>query len=292
MSIFSFLTGCGQGGTIQEAPKNEEKVVTAKAVENGVIDYADYPENFMIQLQPDTDYILKNGEEEIKFSVNTHALLKSRQVMVYGEKEYDISSAVYYRKSEPVLLRYNGKTFIWICEMSKDGNLSSTTFFAENDYGSFNQDNGNVNLKIGDQILDPARFAMNSNISCFGDAQSADYYTITENYGKPEKLDEGEEYYYVIPPYSEERLRLEDDINAWVYSDTKTQKAKVLKLPAGTEFKRYRVPIGERYSFVDGILDDGRVFRVVEEYWFSEPEAYQAMMDADKEQFSYSVVEK
>lgn len=290
MSIFSFLTGCGHTGT--KNTTDDMKEIKAKPVENGVIDYADYPENFMIQLQPDTDYILKNGEEEIKFSVNTHAFLKSRQIMVYGEKEYDISSAVYYRKSEPVLIRNNGKTYIWICETLKDGTLTDTAFYAENAYGSFNQDNGYVYMKIGDKVLDPVKFAMNTNISCFGDAQSVDYYTINEDYGKPVELEEDKPYYYVIPPYSEEKLRLEDDINAWVYSDTETKKAKVLKLPAGTEFKRYRVPIGERYSFVDGILDDGRVFRVVEEYWFSEPEAYQAMMDADKEQFSYSVVEK
>lgn len=31
--------------------------------------------------------------------------------------------------------------------------------------------------------------------------------------------------------------------------------------------------------------------RVVEEYWFSEPKAYQAMLDKDANQFDYSTVQ-
>lgn len=42
---------------------------------------------------------------------------------------------------------------------------------------------------------------------------------------------------------------------------------------------------------MEGLLEDGRVFRVVEEYWFSEPTAYQAMMDKDGNQFDYCSVD-
>lgn len=54
---------------------------------------------------------------------------------------------------------------------------------------------------------------------------------------------------------------------------------------------RLRVPKNEEYSYVEGLLEDGRVFRVVEEYWFSEPTAYQAMMDKDGNQFDYCSVD-
>lgn len=68
-------------------------------------------------------------------------------------------------------------------------------------------------------------------------------------------------------------------------------KSSVTKLPAGTTFRRLRIPQNAEYQYVEGILDDGRVMRVIEEYWFSEPTAYQAMLDKDANQFGYSVVQ-
>lgn len=91
-------------------------------------------------------------------------------------------------------------------------------------------------------------------------------------------------------PYSDEVLCLDNDINTWVYADENAKNSSVQKVPAGTTFRRLRVPKKAEYQYVDGILEDGRVMRVVEEYWFSEPTAYQAMMDKDANQFDYHVV--
>ena len=170
------------------------------------------------------------------------------------------------------------------------GESISASFFYPTEYNSFGSDNGNVNLAIGDEILDPADFIMTKSVNCFGSSTSTVHYYVNDQ-GKPEELSTDDEYYYIDEPYTEEVLSLDDDIKAWVYKDMDASKSSVTKLPAGTTFRRLRIPQNAEYQYVEGILDDGRVMRVIEEYWFSEPTAYQAMLDKDANQFGYSVVQ-
>lgn len=300
MGIISILTGCTRTAPInpQESVKStKESAEVTKSVSHRTkskdpvtIDYADYPENFMIQLIADQEYVLKNNDSSVNFSATTHALLKSNQILKYADLTSDLSRTVYYRKTEPVLIHYNNKDYIWICEESKDGQLISASFFYPTEYNSFGSDNGNVNLAIGDEILDPADFIMTKSVNCFGSSTSTVHYYVNDQ-GKPEELSTDDEYYYIDEPYTEEVLSLDDDIKAWVYKDMDASKSSVTKLPAGTTFRRLRIPQNAEYQYVEGILDDGRVMRVIEEYWFSEPTAYQAMLDKDANQFGYSVVQ-
>lgn len=270
MGIFATLAGCA-GTTV-------------------TIDYADYPENFMIRLEPDQKYVLKNGDITTDFSAMTHAWPKSRQKLTFGTLTRDLSRDVYYRQTEPILIHYNEKDYIWICEEISDNTFVNASFLYQTQYNSLGSDNGSINLVLDSDITDPSDFVMNKYINCFGDAFTSAHYLVNEK-GKPEEIPSGDEFYYVDEPYTEEVLQLDEDINTWVFADESATDSTVEVLPAGTTFRRFRVPKNEEYSYVEGIMDDGRIIRVVEEYWFSEPTAYQAMMDKDAKQFSYSSVE-
>lgn len=267
MGIIAMLTGCGK------------EAVT--------VDYADYPENFMIKLEANQNYILKDGDSCTDFSLKTRALFKSHKKMIYGDLSREISRDIYYRKDEPVLVHYHDNDYLWICEISESGTILSASYLYVNDYHSFGGDNGQLNLTIADSVLDPADFVMEKYINCFGDVTVKVHYHLNEE-GKPEETPTNDKFYMLEAPYTEEVLCLDEDINTWVYADKDATESTVEVLPAGTSFRRFRVPINEEYSYVEGILDDGRIMRVIEEYWFSEPSAYQAMIDKDAKQFSYS----
>ena len=82
------------------------------------------------------------------------------------------------------------------------------------------------------------------------------------------------------------------NVNCFGYVTSKVHyEINELDKPAGTTFHRLRIPQNAEYSYVEAILEDGRVMRVVEEYWFSEPKAYQATLDKDANQFDYSTVQ-
>lgn len=268
MGMLGVMAGCGSKETV-------------------TLDYANYPENFMIMLKPDTNYVLKNGAEESTFCATTHAVLKSNQILTYNDKTLDLSSAVYYRKTEPVLVHMDGKDYFWICEQTKEGRLIAATFIYSNMLGYLASDNGMLNMTMGDAVLDPKDFMMEANINCFGNVTCCAHYFVNEN-AKPERIDSGDLYDYVSDYFVSEKLVLDEDINTWVYESKDATESTIEVVPAGTVFTRLRVPNNAEYSYVEALLEDGRVMRVVEEYWFSEPSAYQAMMDYDKKQFTYS----
>lgn len=253
------------------------------------IDYENYPENFMIQLMPDQKYTLKNGDTSKEFCANINGGLKSNKKMKFGDIETDLSSDVYYRKTEPVLIHCNDKDYIWICEESEYGDILSASFYYVTEYNSFGCDSGIANVRIGDEVLNPNDFVMDKAVDCFGFAATKVHYRINEE-GKPEEIQTDDEYYIIKAPYTEDKMCLEDDIHTWVYSDVNSKTSSVETIPAGTIFYRLRVPKNEEYSYVEGILEDGRVFRAVEEYRFSEPSSYQVMMDKDGKQFNYSYI--
>ncbi len=282
MGIISMLMGCNGNLAGTDGTKVTKETVT--------IDYAEYPENFMIQLAAGQKYALKNGDTTTEFCAKTNEKIKSRQIMTFGNHEVDLSNTVYYRNTEPVLIHYNGKDYVWICEKSESGGLIGASFYYFIDDNSRGSDSGSINLRIGSEVLDPDDFVMEKCVDCFGLALTEAHYRINEK-GKPEEIPSDDAYYYIESPDTEDKLRLEDDIHTWVYADAGAQTPTVEDLPAGTMFHRLRVPKDEEYSYVEGILDDGRVFRVVEEYWFSEPTSVQVMMDKDGKQFSYSFVD-
>lgn len=269
VGIISMLVGC-----------NNEPIT---------IDYADYPENFMIQLMPGQKYTLINGDTSKEFCANTKGVSENNRKMTFGDIETDISTDVYYKKTEPVLIHCNDMDYIWICEESEYGDILSASFFYVTEYNSLCRDNGIVNVKIGDEILDPNDFMSSKALDCFGFAATKVHCRINEE-GKPEEIQTDDEYYIIKAPYTEDKMCLEDDIHTWVYADANSKTSSVEIIPAGTTFYRLRVPKNEEYSYVEGILEDGRVFRVIEEYKFSEPSSYQVMMDKDGKQFDYSYI--
>ena len=277
VGIISMLMGCNN-----EQIKSDNEKIT--------IDYADYPEDFMIQLKPGQKYTLKNGDTSKEFCADTKGASERSMKMKYGDIEADLSSDVYYQKTEPVLIHCNDKDYIWICEESEYGDILSASFYYVTEYNSLSRDNGIVNTKIGDEVLDPNDFVMSKVIDCFGFAATKVPCRINEQ-GKPEEIQTDDEYYIINAPYTEDKMRLEDDIHTWVYADADSKSSSVEIIPAGTFFYRLRVPKNEEYGYVEGILEDGRVFRVVEEYKFSEPSSYQVMRDKEGKQFDYSYID-
>lgn len=254
------------------------------------IDYADYPENFMIQLKPDQKYTLRNADTSKEFCANTKGVFKSGRKLTFGDMEADLSTAVYYQETEPVLIHCNGKDYIWICEESEYGDILSASFYYVSEYNSLCCDSGIANVRIGDEVLDPNDLVMSKALDCFGFATAKVHYRINEQ-GKPEEIQTDDEYYIIAAPHTEDKMCLEEDIHTWVYADANTKTSSVETIPAGTTFYRLRVPKNEEYSYSEGILEDGRVFRVFEEYRFSEPSSYQVMLDKDGKQFSYTYLD-
>ena len=277
---------------VQKGPKSDmEEVYSLNKYEYSndqiiTIDYAAYPQHFMMRLISDRKYLLKNDDTSSVFFANTKNPINDRYIMHFGNFDVDISSDVYYRKTIPVLIRYNNKNYIWICEESADGKLIAASFYYITQYDSVGSDTGSVNFTISDEILNPADFVMLNNVNCFGPALAKAHYKINE-VGKPEEISNDEKNYYIEAPFSEELLTLKNDIRTGIYANSSSKIAFVKKLPAGTKFCRFRVPKNSKYNFAEGILEDGRVFRVIEEYWFSEPEAYHAMLDKTGKRFEY-----
>ena len=291
VGLFALLMGCNNKS--DEQTKDADAVVAkqeyTRIIRNGnTIDYADYPDNFMIRLEAGQEYVLQEGDKSINFCAQTKED-KSKVFLRYGEHIEDLSSEVYFRRTEPILIRCNGHDYIWICEENDDGTLIGAACYYITEYNSMGCDSITIDMKLGEEVPDPTDFVMSEAVNCFGPATTSVHYRIDEC-GKPEELANDDEYYYIEAPYKDELLRLENDIHTWVYADAEAKKSSVTDIPAGTTFRRLRVPKDSENNYVEGILDDGRVIRVVEEYWFSEPTAYQAMMDKDKNQFKYTVV--
>ena len=253
------------------------------------VDYSEYPENFMIKLLEGQRYLFKYGDSITEFIAKTKGPNKNFGKLTYGDYEVNLDSCVYYNKTEPILIHFNGKDYIWICEEGSDGNLISASFYGFLPNNSVVSDNGIIHINIGDKILDPSDFTMLKSVDCFGAANTKIHYRINET-GKPEEIQTQEEFYYIETPDSKELLRLENDIHTWVFDDANSDIPAIETLSAGTLFYRLRIPKNEESGYTDGILEDNRVFRVIEEYKFSEPVSYQVMKDMDGKKFSYSFV--
>ena len=274
MSILSIQTGC-RISDISENP------IT--------IDYADYSDDFMIHLAAGQKYILKNGETLLEFCAKSTDQKEENQILKYGEYQTDISNAVHYKQTEPVLIHINDNDYIWLCDQTESKTMLKATGYYVSQYDSLSKENYSINIKIDDNILDPNDFVMTEVMDCFGMVFSEIHYRIGE-YGKPEVIESDDKCYSINEADAKEILCLDSDIHTWVYADADTEEYTVENIPAGTTFNRLRIPKDEEYSYAEGILEDGRVFRVIEEEKFSEPTSYVVMLDMDGHQFEYSVV--
>ena len=293
MGIISMLTGCSKpptGGTDASKPISEESTSESQISKDPItIDYAEYPEDFMIKLVAGQKYVLKNGETLIDFCANSISTEKSEQILEYGECKADISGAVYYGETVPVLIHYNDKDYVWICEQSENNDLLSASVYYVTQNNSMGNDSCILNIKMGDDILDPNDFTITNMANCFGTVMYESHYRVG-NTGKPEEIETDDKYYGIEESYMKEQLRLDNDIHTWVYANADTQGHSVQDIPAGTTFYRLRIPKDEEYCFSEGILEDGRVFRIIEEEKFSEPSSYWVTVDMDGHKFGYSVV--
>jgi len=281
------LSGVIVGCTIKDNGSGDNATKNGK--ESIIIDYAEYPENFMIQLESDTEYLLVDGDTQTKMSATMKAKNVKKQVLVWGDASTSLEFPVNYGYSEPVLIHYNNTDYIWIGKKNNEGELYNQYVYYKNEQGEIKSGNSEIKITISDNVLDPADFVLIGYIDCFGHVLKDVHYTINEE-GKPVEIENEDSFDYVASSYTQQWFELDEDINTWVYKDENATEYTIETLPQGTKFRRFRVPKNEEYSYSEALLEDGRVMRVVEEYWFSEPEDYQAIMDYDGEQFAYHEV--
>ena len=308
MGIISMLTGCMGTETgavnaskttsedpISEDPTSEDPIPEEPIIEDPIsedpitIDYADYPDDFMIRLLAGQKYILQNKDTAIEFCANSKSKAESDQVLEYGESSADISSAVYYGATEPVLIHYKDNDYVWICEQHQNNNMlhAYVYYVVQNEiHGS---DNCGIDIYFDGNILDPNDFVMGETMECFGMVSSEIHYRVGET-GVPERIETDDEYYSIEESYTKELLRLDNDIHTWVYEDADAKEYTVTDILAGTTFYRLRIPKDDEFVYAEGILEDGRVFRVIQEEKFDEPSSYMVMRDMDDHKFEYSVV--
>ncbi len=253
-----------------------------------MINYADYPDNFMLRLEAGQKYILKNGESLRDFCAESTVAEKSNRILQYGEYVIDISGAVHYGYTEPVLIHYNDKDYVWICNHNNN-NLPGAYVYRVTDNGLSGGDNCIINISGFDRVLDPNDYEAACVKECFGIALSRVRYRVGET-GKPEEIETCDRFYGIEEHYRKQLFRLDTDIHTWVYANAEAEACTEADIPAGTGFHRFRIPRASEHGYVDGILEDGRVFRVIEVKRFSEPNSYYEMRDMNNHKFTYSVV--
>ena len=60
------------------------------------------------------------------------------------------------------------------------GMIVSASFYYVSEYNSLNGDSGQLNMTIGDEILDPGDFVMNKSLNCFGPVSAKVHYEVNE----------------------------------------------------------------------------------------------------------------
>ena len=78
------------------------------------------------------------------------------------------------------------------------------------------------------------------------------------------------------------------DAQVLIFANADAAEGKEETLPSGSVFTRLRT---SKWLYTDLLLEDGRVFRVEERYFFSEPRAIMDVRDLAGKQFEYRKME-
>ena len=245
-----------------------------------VFDYASQPEEFVVKLKANQKYTIVRGKDRFPFSLT----LKNHLVFDHGAShliwnKIDREARMLRAKERvPYLIRSNGKDYLYIYG-DRVGDLN---FIELSDTNSV-KGADNAQLHFFEEPKDPKTLPVRIGINVLGPAAAELRYHVGK-LGKPTPNEDPEGYRYCTAAYRKEKLVTTKDARVLIFANADAAEGKEETLPSGSVFTRLRT---SKRLYTDLLLEDGRVFRVKERYYFSEPRAVMDVVDFADKPFEY-----
>lgn len=245
-----------------------------------VFDYASQPEEFVVKLKPNQKYTIVKGKDRFPFSLT----LKNDLVFDNGTShliwnKIDREARMLRAKERvPYLIHTDGKDFLYIYG-DRVGDLN---FIELSDTNSV-RGADNAQLHFFEEPKDPKNLPVRIGINVLGPAAAELRYHVGK-LGKPTPNEDPEGYRYCTAADRKEKLVTTKDARVLVFANADAAEGKEETLPSGSVFTRLRT---SKRLYTDLLLEDGRVFRVMERYLFSEPRSIMEVTDFANEPFEY-----
>ena len=249
-----------------------------------VFDYASQPEEFVVKLKPNQKYTIVRGKDSFPFSLtlkNDMLLDNGTSHLIWNKIDRE---ARMLRAGErvPYLIHADGKDFLYIYG-DKAGDLN---FIELSDTNSV-RGADNAQLHFFEEPKDPKNLPVRIGINVLGPAAAELRYHVGK-LGKPTPNENPDGYRYCIAENRKEKLVATKDARVLIFANADAAEGKEETLPSGSVFTRLRT---SKWLYTDLLLEDGRVFRVEERYFFSEPRAIMDVRDLAGKQFEYRKLE-
>ena len=249
-----------------------------------VFDYASQPEEFVVKLKPNQKYTIVRGKDSFPFSLtlkNDMLLDNGTSHLIWNKID---RKARMLRAGErvPYLIRADGKDFLYIY-----GNKAGDLNFIELSDTNSVRGADNAQLHFFEEPRDPKNLPVRIGINVLGPAAAELRYHVGK-LGKPTPNENPEGYRYCIAENRKEKLVTTKDARVLIFTNADATEGKEETLPSGSVFTRLRT---SKRLYTDLLLEDGRVFRVEERYFFSEPRAIMDVRDLAGKQFEYRKLE-
>lgn len=245
-----------------------------------VFDYASQPEEFVVKLKPNQKYTIVKGKDRFPFSLT----LKNDLVFDNGTShliwnKIDREARMLRAKERvPYLIHADGKDFLYIYG-DRVGDLN---FIELSDTNSV-RGADNAQLHFFEEPKDPKNLPVRIGINVLGPAAAELRYHVGK-LGKPTPNEDPEGYRYCTAADRKEKLVTTKDVRVLVFANADAAEGKEETLPSGSVFTRLRT---SKRLYTDLLLEDGRVFRVMERYLFSEPRSIMEVTDFANKPFEY-----
>ena len=245
-----------------------------------VFDYASQPEEFVVKLKPNQKYTIVRGKDSFPFSLtlkNDMLLDNGTSHLIWNKIDRE---ARMLRAGErvPYLIHADGKDFLYIYG-DKAGDLN---FIELSDTNSV-RGADNAQLHFFEEPKDPKNLPVRIGINVLGPAAAELRYHVGK-LGKPTPNENPDGYRYCIAENRKEKLVATKDARVLIFANADAAEGKEETLPSGSVFTRLRT---SKWLYTDLLLEDGRVFRVEERYFFSEPRAIMDVRDLADKKFEY-----
>ena len=249
-----------------------------------VFDYASQPEEFVVKLKPNQKYTIVRGKDSFPFSLtlkNDMLLDNGTSHLIWNKIDRE---ARMLRAGErvPYLIHADGKDFLYIYG-DKAGDLN---FIELSDTNSV-RGADNAQLHFFEEPKDPKNLPVRIGINVLGPAAAELRYHVGK-LGKPTPNENPDGYRYCIAENRKEKLVATKDARVLIFANADAAEGKEETVPSGSVFTRLRT---SKWLYTDLLLEDGRVFRVEERYFFSEPRAIMDVRDLADKQFEYRKME-
>ena len=249
-----------------------------------VFEYASQPEEFVVKLKPNQKYTIVRGKDSFPFSLtlkNDMLLDNGTSHLIWNKIDRE---ARMLRAGErvPYLIHADGKDFLYIYG-DKAGDLN---FIELSDTNSV-RGADNAQLHFFEEPKDPKNLPVRIGINVLGPAAAELRYHVGK-LGKPTPNEDPGGYRYCTTADRQEKLVTTKDAQVLIFANADAAEGKEETVPSGSVFTRLRT---SKWLYTDLLLEDGRVFRVEERYFFSEPRAIMDVRDLAGKQFEYRKLE-